>query len=330
MPFRAARRLLAGVISPDILAVFARQYGVAASHQVAAVGMSRSMLYRARRNGVFEDVLPGVVRIASTPLSYRGRAMATQLFTAPDGLLSGWSGGRLAGLRGMPTQTIHVTVADEFRRDAPPWIDIHRTTWWDAEPWSIDAFVVASPMRILFGLAQAFNQHRFDRAAEDAWHLGLITPTSAADYLTRHRCRGKDGVSKIERWLDRCDGQERPAQSNLERSLLEEFERIGLQRPVRQHPLVLPSGELIHLDIAWPAIRLAVEPGSSWFHGGDLRQRRDQGRDRACAELGWLIIRFDETMRDDLNAAAVQVARVHARRTADHRTPPSLPPPKFS
>lgn len=328
VPIGAARRLLAGVISPDILAVFARQYGVAAAHQVTAVGMSRSMLYRARRNGLFDDVLPGVVRIASTPLSYRGRAMAAQLFTGPDSLLSGWSGGRLAGLRGMPTQTIHVTVADEFRREAPPWIDLHRTTWWDADSWSIDAFVVASPMRILFGLAQTFNQHRFERAAEDAWHLGLITPTGAADYLERHRCRGKDGVSKIERWLDHCDGQERPAQSNLERSLLEEFGRIGLPRPDRQHPVTLPSGEMIHLDIAWPAIRLAVEPGASWFHGGDLGQRRDQGRDRACAELGWLIIRFDETMRHDVHAAAVQVARVHARRTADHRFPGT--PPEFS
>jgi very-short-patch-repair endonuclease len=126
--------------------------------------------------------------------------------------------------------------------------------------------------------------------------------------------------------LDHCDGQARPSQSNLERALLEEFDRLGLQRPVRQHPVELASGETIHLDIAWPAIRLAVEPGASWFHGGDLRQRGDQARDRACAELGWLIIRFDETLRDDVHAAAVQVAKVHARRTTDHLRPP----PEFS
>ena len=67
------------------------------------------------------------------------------------------------------------------------------------------ALLVATPMRMLFGLADAFNQFRFERAAEDAWHRGLITPSEAAEYLERHRCRGKDGVSTIERWLERTE-----------------------------------------------------------------------------------------------------------------------------
>ncbi len=103
----------------------------------------------------------------------------------------------------------------------------------------------------------------------------------------------------------------------MERVLIEHLERLGLPRPERQHPLVIPSGETIHLDIAWPAIRLAVEPGASWFHGGDDAQRKDQDRDRACAEVGWMVVRFDETMRNDLPAASRQVARIHARRSAD-------------
>ena len=45
----------------------------------------------------------------------------------------------------------------------------------------------------------------------------------------------------------------------------------GLPEPIRQHPLLLLTGELIHLDIAWPEVRLAVEPGHSWWHGGDTR-----------------------------------------------------------
>jgi very-short-patch-repair endonuclease len=219
----------------------------------------------------------------------------------------------------MPTNTIHVTVPQAFGRVMPAWVDVHRTAWHDADTERRDGFLIASPMRTLFGLAAAFNQHRFERAAEDAWHLGLVTPSTAAQYLQQHRCRGKDGVSKIERWLERTDGQTRPAQSNLERDLIRQLEVIGVRRPVRQHRLVLPSGETIHLDIAWPDIRLAVEPGASWFHGGDIAQRRDQDRDRACAEVGWMVVRFDETMRDDLHDAAGQVARVHARRTADLR-----------
>ena len=86
-----------------------------------------------------------------------------------------------------------------------------------------------------------------------------------------------------------------------------------------QFPLVIGSGEVIHLDIAWPDIRLAVEPGASWWHGGDRAQRRDQERDRACTEVGWMTLRFDETLRADPDTAARQVERIHRRRRADLR-----------
>lgn len=323
LPVQRGGNPLLCVITAEVLDLFTRQHGVVGVDQLTReLGLSRSSISRGRRRGLIVDVVHGVVRLASTPLSFENRAMAVQLRVGADGTLSGWTSGRILGLRSMPTNTIHVTVTHAFGRVMPTWVDVHRTAWHDADTERRDGFLIASPMRTLFGLAAAFNQHRFERAAEDAWHLGLVTPSGAAQYLQQHRCRGKDGVSRIERWLERANGQARPAQSNLERDLIHHLEVIGVRRPVRQHPLVLPSGETIHLDIAWPDIRLAVEPGASWFHGGDLAQRRDQDRDRACAEVGWMVVRFDETMRDDLHDAARQVARVHARRTADLRKMP--------
>ena len=242
-------------------------------------GISRSVIHRARRRGIIDDVTTGVVRIRSTPLSLRGRAMAAQLRSGHDGLISGWTAGYLVGLRSMPTETIHVTVPPTFRRAMPHWIDVHRSAWYDVDSYDHHGFRLASPMRMLFGLAAAFNQYRFERAAEDAWHLDLISPSEAARYLELHRCRGKDGVRRIERWLEQSCDRARPTQSNLERVLLEALERTGLPRAERQHPLTLATGETIHLDIAWPDIRFAVEPGSSWFHGGDLGQRKDQARE---------------------------------------------------
>ena len=91
----------------------------------------------------------------------------------------------------------------------------------------------------------------------------------------------------MNEWLERCSERSRPAQSGFELDLIDAFERVGLPTPKRQHPIVLATGETIHLDIAWPAIRLAVEPGHSWWHGGELRQLRDEARDRACGVVGW-------------------------------------------
>ena len=55
----------------------------------------------------------------------------------------------------------------------------------------------------MFGLAEQFNQHRFERVAEDVWHKGLVTPDQAADYLATIRRSGRTGVIRMETWLER-------------------------------------------------------------------------------------------------------------------------------
>jgi len=299
----------------------ARQFGTITRRQLLESGASASSITRARRRGLLVDLLPGVYRFASSPESFMMRAMAVQHAFAPVGYLNGWTAGRLAGLRKMPDRPIHVTVPTGVNRTLPSWIDCHRSRWYDDADRTIrpDGLIVATPLRMLFSMAAAFNQYRFERAAEDAWHLGLVTPPDAWDYLQAHRCRGKDGVATFERWLERALDRSRPTQSDLERDLIEALERRPLPVPERQFPLVLADGQTVHLDIAWPDIRLAVEPGASWWHGGDDRQRIDQDRDRACAEVGWLTLRFDETLRNDPERAADQIQRVHARRSREHR-----------
>jgi len=121
-------------------------------------------------------------------------------------------------------------------------------------------------------------------------------------------------VIGLETWLERSLGRNRPTQSNLERRLIEALETEGLPSPECQHPLMLANGEVIHLDIAWPEVRLAVEPGDGWFHSGNFAVRRDQARDRACVELGWQVIRFDESIRSDFVSAARQIRNIYTLR----------------
>lgn len=315
---------LGSVITTQTLQLAAGQHGVVSRQQLLdATGAAPSTFTRARAKGLIVDVVPGIVRFASSPETFLMRCMAVQLKITPIGFLSGWTAGALFGLRSMPRQIVHVTVPTNVGGALPNWVAAHRSRWYDDNDRKTlsNGLVVATPMRMLWGLAAAFNQHRFERAAEDAWHLGLIDPNEAWTYLEATRCRGKDGVAALERWLEGATGRKRPSQSNLERVLLEALEALRLPTPIRQHPLRLDSGELIHLDIAWPELRLGLEPGASWHHGGDLGQRRDQDRDRACAEMGWLIVRFDESMRQDPAAAAAQVARIFRRRLTDLRNP---------
>ena len=132
----------------------------------------------------------------------------------------------------------------------------------------------------------------------------------AAEYLERIRRPGVAGVaSSIDGCAPRCPGGG-ASQSGLELDALAAIRMAGLPTPVRQHPLTLLTGELIHLDIAWPSVCFAVEPGHSWWHGGDLRMAADYERDRACGEVGWHVVRFDQSMRQDLRASGQQLRRL--------------------
>ena len=125
---------------------------------------------------------------------------------------------------------------------------------------------------------------------------------------------------RFEQWLERLSFRIGPSQSGLELDVLDAMRQAGLPEPERQLPLMLRTGEMIHIDLAWPRVRLGVEPGHSWWHGGDLKQRADQARDRACDEIGWRIVRTDESVRDDLVAFAAQLRVIYDERRGSLRS----------
>ena len=305
---------------PEVLQFFATHQWVASTEQLRDLGVSKSALQHARRIGVVTTPIEGVVQVAGTTLTLEGRARVAQLAVGHEAFVSGPTAGALYGLREMPKRIVEVSAKQKHDVRVPADARLVRTTWIDEQRDVVtrgDGLRVASPLRMLFGLASQFNDHRFARAAEDAWMKRLVTPDDARTYLELVRRSGRTGVRRMNEWLERCSERSRPAQSGLELDMIDAFERVGLPTAKRQHPIVLATGETIHLDIAWPEVRLAVEPGHSWWHGGELRQLRDEARDRACGVVGWHISRFGQDVRNDLRAAALEVRATYRRRAAD-------------
>lgn len=307
-----------GVIHSALLHLALDQFGVVARRQlVEDLDISPSRIARMTRSGVLISMARGTYRVASAQETFEARCMSAQLWSGGTGFISSWSACRLRGLRKMNSDRVHFTVPDISGRVAPAWMHLDRTGWYDAEAdreTMQNGLVVATSLRMLFGLAADVNQFRFDRAVEDAWHRKLTDPTEIAAYLAAHRGRGRNGVARIETFLDRCHDRHLPAQSGFEQDVIDALERL-LPPVVRQFRLKLANGEVVKLDIAWPDLRLAVEPGSSWFHGGDAGQARDHDRDLACNEVGWMIVRMDESFRADLARAAKRVVTVSRRRS---------------
>lgn len=315
--------------SAPALEVLGRQFWVADVAQLVAAGLSARTIARARRSGLLVGMLPGVVRLAGAAETFEARAMALQLHAGSPSFLSGPTAGRLLGLRGMPRNPVQITVPETKRLQVSTWARHVRTSWIDPDVDVVerpDGLRIAQPLRMLFGLAGQFPQRFLERAAEDAWHLGLVRPDDAAEYLAAIRRSGRGGVRRFEEWLRCVDASRRPSQSGFELDVLQVIRDVGLPEPARQHELTLLTGEVIHLDLAWPAVRLGVEPGHSWWHGGDLGQRRDQARDRACDAIGWRIIRFDEEDRKDLARIGRELRAIYAERRRSLR-PTAEPAP---
>lgn len=306
------------MIDSALLLLAARQFGILSRAQLTAGGVSTAALSRARRSGTIVDVTSRTVRLRSSPDTFLARCAAVSLHLDRRGFLSGTTAGRLHGLREMPHRTICVTIPEGHRVHLPTWVSVRWTTWYSANrDRTVVAGVhtVAEPHRMLYDLAARLGDRRFRRAAEDCWHLGLVTPQSAAEYLRTHRCRGKNGTSRMERWLEATHEQQRPAESGLELDLIEALRAVGLPEPIRQYPLDLPSGRQIHVDLAWPDLRLCVEPGHSWWHGGNEGVRRDHERLLGALAIGWETIPLDESLRRDPHQAAHLIRLAYDQRS---------------
>lgn len=304
---------------PEVLALFHRQRGVASFDQLRELGVSQPSIWRARKGGSIEVVVPGVYVLAGVELAFTTKCMVALLYLGPDSYLCRKTAAAIHGCRGMARDTVHVTIPMTAKiGPVPRWMKVHWTSW------RLDGDVVirpdgirlSSPRRTLFDLAAKLNQFAFERIAEDLWHLKLLDPAEASDYLERVRRSGRAGVARFEEWVERTRRRNRPAQSGLELDVIKAILDIGLPEPVRQHPLVLTSGEVIRIDVAWPDIQFGLEPGHSWWHGGDLRSRADIARENACGELGWFIRRLDESLRDDLAATARLIKALYESRCA--------------
>ncbi len=303
-----------------VLQVLGGQFWVATRQQLLAAGASDREIQRAMRHGVLDRVARSVVHLSAAPWTFESRAMSLCLSAGLESYLSGTTAGLLWGIRGMPDLPVEITIAHARRLTVPEWGVVVRSSWLEPELHKrrrADGLQVASPLRCLMRLAESAHPVRFEKAAEDLWHRHLISPESAGLFLAAHRRSGRGGVEVFEDWLQRAAGRTRAQQSGLEVELAAALVAFGLPQPHRQYPLQLRGRLTIHLDLAYPEVKLAIEPGASWWHGGDERARSDHERDRLCGEQGWQVMRFDDVELRDLEQCARGVVRVfEARRQA--------------
>ncbi|MGA0567938.1 hypothetical protein ACO2Q7_11435 [Rathayibacter sp. KR2-224] len=136
----------------------------------------------------------------------------------------------------------------------------------------------------------------------------LCTPADLADAASRYgRTPGAAGI----RWaLPRLRAPVDSRRESLLRLLLVEH---GLPEPVVAHPVAVAGGVVLHPDLSYPALKIAIEYEGDEHRSSKRRWREDLRRVRLLEEAGWRVFRVTD---DELNAPAALVRAIRSAATA--------------
>ena len=253
----------------------ARQHGVVALRQLAALGVSDDVLRRWLERGRLYRVQPSVFSLTPHVVP-RGRMLAAALTYGPEATLSYRASAAIWDLGPWPTGLIDVTVPRNAR--PRPGTRVHVTT---VERVVREGFPVTTVARTLVDLASVLPLGRLRDVFERAERLGLLDA-----YSVNEEMRGKRGAKKIRAVLAEWAEPE-PTKNELEQA----FRNL-----CREHALPPPSQNVVLLgyevDALWEADRVVVELDGWAWHRTRRSFEEDRRKAAALEAAGYRVLRF--------------------------------------
>ncbi len=298
----------------------ARFRGVVDLHQLRLLGATHHQVKGLIRTGRYDRVGIGLYRSTEHPHSPEQDALIACKLTG--GATSHGTASWLSGLRGVPRPELpHVTVHHRHRLALGPFI-LHRSTLLPADHLvhRRDGIVTTSPCRTAFDLVSIIGLDRTESIVEQLLDERKCTLPGLRRVAAQMRAQGRAGSAAFTEVLDRRPAWARPVDSDLELRLVKALMSRGVAEPVRQHPIELPGGKIVHPDLAWPAQRFAVEVNHVTWHGRAEQSRYDAWRYRQLRLLGWHVEPVSDTdISVRLESTCTELAELLARRPAEPR-----------
>jgi hypothetical protein len=302
-------------LSASLVDWLSTRHGVVTLAELERFGVSRGRAQMLRQRGILRSHVAGVYRLAGAP-STPAQAAALACAAGPDVVVSHVSAGREWGFRRLGVDPrLHVVIAGQNHRRLPD-VVIHRSHRIEAVDVveRADGIRYTSPPRTVFDLASVVGDDQLESIIEQVLHDELVTLQTLHATARRLRQRGRKGSARFGRVIESRPAWLKPVDSDLELIVERAILDAGLPRPVRQHPVRLPSGEDIRLDFYWPEHAEALEVDHITWHGGKLDLTADKRRDRLLRRLGVHTTRVtDEDVRRRLPSIIADLRAILAR-----------------
>lgn len=305
-------------LSPQLVERAAQRHGAITALELVEDGLSSNIIRRFVREGMLCRIHHGVYRSALSPLTFELRCAAACM-ADPGVIVTGPAAARLWQFRHVPTVDHAVLTAAHDRTPLSNGVVIRRTNQLSAEDivQRIDAIRVASPPRAWFDCARDLDDSAFEMLTEWVLDHHASIPTLWRT-IRRLDQRGRPGLGRAKRVLSQRPMWQKPADSRLEMRFLTSLERAGLPTLVRQHPIVLLDGSVVHPDGAVPDVKWAVEVDHVTWHGGRFDTQYDKTRDRKLRRIGWQVERAtDADLRADYSGTVAEIVDLFELRARD-------------
>jgi very-short-patch-repair endonuclease len=277
--------------------------------EAVAAGLLTSRQLRGR---LISRVLQGVYRPAWVPLTHKLKCQAASLVLPEQAVVTGLSAASVLGLRlAAPSDDVLVALPCGMTAPRRSGIQLRQVRERHLVGEMVDGVRLAHRRRLAFDAAVV-------RPLPDA--------TAALDALTRH---GLVVVDELRDWLSTCHDNNvvnvRRAAALVDpraESWPESVTRVHLVEAgfdvVPQHRVIVGSRVVARVDLALPALQIAIEYDGRWHEEGQQRAL-DNDRLAGLRSAGWTVIVVTAELLRDPRRLVSAVAAAVAEREALQR-----------
>jgi putative AbiEi antitoxin of type IV toxin-antitoxin system len=274
-----------------------RQHALITHDQALAAGLSRTQIRRRCRSGEWTAARPGVYAVTGAPPTQLQSIAAVVLCAQPRAWISHQTAAALWGVRGMDDDVIHVLTGLD-RRVRLDGVRGHRSTaLFTADLTTMQRLPVVTPARALVDISAAHTYRALGSAVDDLLRRRVMTLAALRSCVARLEAAPGRRMSILHELLaERLPGYD-PGESDLETRVLRILIAHGFPPPVQQHRIRV-GGRTIRIDLAYPALRLAIELDGWEFHGTRTAFDDDRARANLLVASGWIVVRFTSRSSD--------------------------------
>jgi len=301
-----------------LLPVFARQHWLVSLADVRRAGGDSSSASRRLHSGRWVRADVSVYRLAGAPALWEARVLAPLLAIGGQAVASHLTAAALHGIPGFGRGTPEISVPRRGERRRTDLI-VHTSTDLDrCRCVAVEGIPATDVARTLLDVGRLVGDRRLLRSIEWSRREGTVDWPALIATLARHARRGRPGIRRLRRVIAANVERDEITDSDFELLVLALLAEAGLPTPELHHRVHIRGRFIAEVDLAYPALRIAIELDGMVHLQPDVRER-DLTKQNDLVLAGWVVLRFSYERyrrRPEQVVAEIRAAIATARAAA--------------